>query len=41
MNMYLLYCFNAAPATARIAGASVLAARYRMPAPLNAELTER
>ncbi len=39
--MYFLYCSNAAPATARIAGASVLAARYRMPAPLNAELTER
>ena len=41
MNMYFLYCFNAAPATARIAGASGLAVRYRMPAPLNAELTER
>ncbi len=41
MNMYFLYCFNAAPATARIDGASVLAARYRMPTPLNAKRTER
>lgn len=41
MNMYLSYCFNAAPATVRITGASVLAARYRMPTPLNGERTER
>lgn len=39
MNMYFLYCFHAA--TARFAGASVLAAYYWMPAPLTAELTQR
>ncbi len=40
MNMHFIYCFNAATA-ARFTGASVLAACYWMPAPLNAELTRQ